>query len=76
MRIEHLLDQPGEVRIVTLWEVPRLGGWLDAPTASKKLREKARWLDPEPLICGGFETRRAHPGTGLRERVTFWADPA
>lgn len=61
-------------KVVSAWEHPRLAGWADPRTASIALRKGAKWLNPEPLICGGYETRLPHPSTGLRERITFWPD--
>lgn len=69
------MDLPTGTVIVSAWDRPKLGGWPTPELASRELRRKAAWLDPEPLICGGYETRCLHPATGLRERITFWPDP-
>lgn len=74
MKTEALADTAAGEVVVNAWEHARLGGWEGPEVASRELRRKAAWLDPEPLICGGYETRKAHPETGLRERITFWPD--
>jgi hypothetical protein len=75
LRMEWLVDQDdGSVVVLSAHEHSRLGGWPDAETASKALRAKASRFDPAPLICGGYETKIPNPNTGLRERITFWAD--
>lgn len=73
LRIE-LIGMTGDV--VSSHDWPNMAGWPDRETASAELRRKAAWLDPEPLICGGYETREPHPSTGLRERVSFWPELA
>lgn len=74
MRKETLHPETGAV--VTTFDYRGLGGWPDVATASRELTRKAEWLDPEPLICGGYETRKAHPGHMMRERVSFWVGAA
>lgn len=74
-RTEWLIDnEDGSTVVMSIHDSPRLAGWPDVPTASAALRAKAKPYDPEPLICGGYETRKPNINTGLRERVTFWPD--
>lgn len=70
---QEFLSEDGSV--VSAYDHPNLGGWPNLVTASRELRRKAAWLDPEPLVCGGYETRKLHPGHSMRERVTFWPQP-
>lgn len=60
--------------VISAFDHPNLGGWPDVDAASRELRRKAAWLDPEPLVGGGYETRKPHPGHAMRERITFWPE--
>lgn len=59
LRIEWLIDkEDGSVVVLNTYEHPKLGGWPDTQTASASLRARASHYEPEPLICGGYETRK------------------